>query len=140
MYERTRERLRTLGEFTVILYWQPLDSGVCPSSIAKYLHDLKCEVQECRVNSTSEIFYSVPVPTVDSKVFREDGQFRCEFLEWLGYLSVCGNNIEQDETVSDYLSSYEIPEPNEVVGQVRMLQFKGFISNSKVETLLKRLM
>lgn len=76
---------------------------------------------------------------MDVESLRKNKQFRSDFVEWLGYVCISDDRNEENQTEDQYLSSYETPEPNKLLGQVRIMTFKGLFTSEKVESLLNNL-
>ncbi|KAK4879981.1 hypothetical protein RN001_008127 [Aquatica leii] len=125
-YERTNRCLSRLGNFCLIMSWEPPDD-ICPSSIAKYFFDLGNDVKLCVPDFNVRTSYSVKVPDLENL---------SEFTEWLGMFS-----LETTlENTDDYLTTYETPIPCQEYGQVKFLQSRGFFTHSQIKKLLEELM
>lgn len=128
-YERTKTCLAKLPKLSLLLSWHPAKSEVCPSSIAKYFHDLGYNVEKCKPQFTTRTEYGVKVPELNfGEKGSEDGAF--ELVEWIGMLSLKGDL--ESGTPDGYVTTYEAPEPNRQFGQVRYLEWKGFFSEKAV--------
>lgn len=125
LFDRIKQRLSTI-KTTLLIKWQPVAGDICPSSIAKYFHNRGFVVKECNSTFTSRTEYSVKVPRIDF----DEGE---DFVEWLAMLSL-GCELES-ECPDDFINTYQTPEPNTVVGQVKILQWRGFFSSEEVQRL-----
>lgn len=130
-YERTKICLEKLKDINLLIYWEPPNEEICPSSIAKYFHDLDYCVKVCIPEFTVRTDYSVKVP--DFEVENNNGD---DFVEWLGAFSVQAN---VDGSVDDYISTYETPTPFTEYGQVKFLQWRGFFAHQKIEEFFEKL-
>lgn len=128
-HKRLKERLSII-KTTLIIKWQPDEENICPSSIAKYFHECGCVVKECSNEFISRTEYSIKIPEFDNI---EDAIDSEEMIEWLGMLCL-GCNLE-NECPDDYISSYQSPQPNTVVGQTKILQWRGFFSSQEIKNL-----
>lgn len=129
LYQRTKERLSII-KATLLIKWQPEDNKICPSSIAKYFYDSGFIVKECSNEFTSRIEYSVKVPEID---FNDPSESE-ELVEWLGMLTL-GCDLDSEKT-DDFINSYQSPQSNTTVGQVKILQWRGYFSAQEVKRLL----
>lgn len=119
---------------TVILSWEANDENICPSSIAKYIHDLGHDISVCNTNFNTNITYSIKVPVIDiEKADKEDIE---DFLEWLGMLSIEGD-LETDSP-SNYVNSYTAPVPNVELGQVKCLQWTGLFTCEQIQGVISK--
>ncbi|KAJ8911501.1 hypothetical protein NQ315_014426 [Exocentrus adspersus] len=134
-YEKLKSSLQRLNKFTVILIWEPSKQDVCPSSIAKYFSNMGYKVEVNIPRFMSNTLYATKVPQVPFKLSMKEDII--DFIEWLGMVSIDGD-LESDD-VGNYQSSYITPEPNEEVGQVKFLQWKGLFSVKKIKRLLNAL-
>uniref|UniRef100_A0A1Y1NIQ9 Uncharacterized protein n=1 Tax=Photinus pyralis TaxID=7054 RepID=A0A1Y1NIQ9_PHOPY len=123
-YDRTKDRLRTMQKMTMLVNWEPPSANVCPSSVAKYFHDLNLDVELCVPDFCTRTSYTVKVP--DFTVDEVD-----DFIEWLGVFSLESNLGGGDE----YLSAYETPQPHQEYGQVKFLQWRGFFTSHQIRKL-----
>lgn len=128
-YERTKTCLEKL-RFNVLISWEPPNEEICPSSVAKYFYDLGYNLEQFEIKHKSHIIYSVGLPTI------EDNNHR-EFVEWLGMVMVEGNL--RDGGPDNYVSTYEPPEPNEKVGMVKCLQWRGFFTQNQLIRFYEKL-
>lgn len=119
--------MRRLKPFTLLINWEADDANICPSSVAKYFHDLNYGVKLCKPALEIRTEYSVAVPE-----YNEDNAD--EFIEWLGTFSVQAD-MQFNSTDDSYLTNYTIPEPFKEYGQVKMLQWKGFFNSQQIERL-----
>lgn len=126
-YDRIKQRLSII-KTTLIIKWQPEDDSICPSSIAKYFHERGYVVKECNSTFISHTEYSVKVPEVDFDVVEGE-----ELVEWLGMISL-GCDLE-NECTDNFINTYETPVPNTAVGQVKVLQWRGFYSAEEIQRL-----
>lgn len=68
------------------------------------------------------------VPRIDLEhVESEDA---AEFCEWMGMLCMGGDL--NSGAPDNFLTSYVVPEPCETVGQVKILQWRGFYTSEKI--------
>lgn len=134
-YEKIRQKLSKLQNFDMLFNWQPPSEDVCPSSIAKYFHDLGCNVKVCSPTYRTHTEYSVKTPQIDLDNF--DTNDSHEFLEWLGMIALQGDltNGKSDS----FITTYETPEPSITLGQVRVLHWRGFYSATQVEAFVSYL-
>ncbi|XP_015835823.1 ribonuclease P protein subunit p40 isoform X2 [Tribolium castaneum] len=128
-YERTKASLDNL-RFDVIVTWEPPSKGICPSSIARYFHDLGYETKLCGIQNTSHVVSSTQVPTVT----REN---HYEVVEWLGMIALQANLT--DGAPDGYVTTYETPEPREGIAPVSCLQWRGFFTANQIARLYDRL-
>lgn len=75
------------------------------------------------------------MPIVDFENVKAEQAF--EFAEWVGMLSLKGDT--ENGAPDNYLTTYEVPEPNQVLGQVRYLEWRGFFSEKDVAGLFEEL-
>lgn len=123
-----------MKKVTVIIIWHPNNENVCPSSIAKYFSNISYNVHLCEPKTKSLTNYCVKVPLLDLENFEQDD---CEdFMEWLGMLSIQANMENDNE---EYISSYETPEPNKELGQVKVTEWRGFYSNKQIAIFFSKL-
>lgn len=131
---KLKNKLKTLEKFNIILYWDPHEKNICPSSIAKYLNDLGHDIRVCHTNFKSNTTYSIKVPIIELEtVEKEEIE---DFMEWLGMLSLEGD-LEKDSP-SDYINSYVTPTPNVDVGQVKCLQWRGLFTADQIKELIAK--
>lgn len=130
---KLKNKLKILDKFTAVLFWEPSDDEICPSSIAKYIFDLGYDIKLCNTDFRSNTAYTVKVPLINlENIVTEDV---LEFMEWLGMLIV-GCDLEKDD-LNDYVNSYVTPSPNVEVGQVKCLQWRGFFTVNQIQELIK---
>lgn len=131
-YEKAKSALKSLERFTVIVTWDPPEETVCPSSVAKFFDGIGCKVQLCEPTLKSHVVYSVKTPTLDKTNVKESDIV--DFVEWLGMVSVDGDFTEDVDT---FLNTYESPEPNIELGQIRVLVWRGFYQTDQVMKLAR---
>ncbi|CAG9771973.1 unnamed protein product [Ceutorhynchus assimilis] len=124
LHGKTQKSLEALGKFDVILSWQPYDDIICPSSVAKYFQNY--DIKLCEPTFDSHMVYSVKGPTLDSVANQDD---IIDFVEWLGMVSL---DADFSGNMENYVNTYESPEPNVEMGQVRVLTWRGFYSSNQV--------
>jgi ribonuclease P/MRP protein subunit RPP40 len=128
-YERTKTCLEKLTQ-NVIVTWEPKNEEICPSSIAKYFHDLGYRTELCKTRFKSHTLYSVKVPNIDDDNVHD-------VVEWLGMVALHGNVT--DGGPDNYSSTYETPEPNREGGQVKFLQWRGLFTTNQITRLHDKL-
>lgn len=128
-YEKLRQKLSKLQNFDLLLNWQPPSEDVCPSSIAKYFHDLGYSVKLCSPTHLTHTEYCVKTPQIDLDNF--DTKDSHEFLEWLGMIALQGDLTSGSS--DSFITTYEAPEPTITLGQVRVLHCRGFYTATQVE-------
>ncbi|RZC41608.1 Ribonuc P 40 domain containing protein [Asbolus verrucosus] len=128
-YERTKKCLEQL-EQNFIVTWEPPNETVCPSSVAKYFHDRGYETKLCEIKHTTHTLYTVKIPSIE-----EDNHY--DIVEWLGIVALEADLINNGPDC--YLSTYETPEPNQEVGQVKFLQWRGLFTANQVVRLYQQL-
>lgn len=133
---KLKNRLKILEAYTVILYWEPHEKTICPSSIAKYIYDLGHDITVCHTNFNSFTSYNVKVPVIEIDKVEKDEIV--DFMEWLGMVSLEGD-LETDNS-SDYVNSYTTPVPNVEIGQVKCLQWRGLFTSDHIQELISRYM
>lgn len=126
-YKRVLNQLYLNGlSADIIVTWNPQDVNVCPSSLASYFHKKGYRCEECTLSYKENRLYNVEVP-----MFQADSD---QLFEWLGLFLLGVTEIKQDDTY-EYLSSYQIPEESETVGQVLVIESKGIISSNRIAAL-----
>ncbi|XP_066257792.1 ribonuclease P protein subunit p40-like isoform X2 [Euwallacea similis] len=130
-YDRITTALNSLERFSVIFNWKPPDESICPSSAAKYFDSLKYVVQRCEPRCKTHVVYSIKTPTLEGEYNEDD---IVDFAEWLGMVSLDGDFTG---SAGDYVNSYEAPEPNVEIGQIRVLVLRGFYQSSDILKLLE---
>lgn len=133
-HDRIKKCLTKLAKINLILTWHPSNENVCPSSIAKYFANLNYDVKLCKVNHKSRTNYSITAPIID---FIDSNIDDChDYVEWIGMVTL---NADLDQT-SEYLSSYKLLEPNQLYGQLKILEWRGFYSNVQLKKFYNKLM
>lgn len=131
-YEKTRLQLSKLQNFDLLISWKPPSENVCPSSVAKYFHDLGYIVKLCSPTYRTHTEYSVKTPQIDLDNF--DTNDSHELLEWLGMVALQGDLTSG--SLDNFITTYEAPEPNITLGQVKVVHWKGFYTASQIESFL----
>lgn len=127
--------LERLGNFNVIVNWEPPNEEICPSSVAKYFHNLGYKVEQCRPSFAEHTDFSVEMPLVDIKNIGEDDVH--SFVEWLGMYSLqLHSNIGCQD---DFITTYEIPQPSFICDQLCYLQWTGFYTVTQVKKFITEL-
>uniref|UniRef100_A0A1B6DCK5 Uncharacterized protein n=2 Tax=Clastoptera arizonana TaxID=38151 RepID=A0A1B6DCK5_9HEMI len=113
-----------------LIAWEPNDDKICPSSVASYFHKKGVEVSLCSPTCTPTKEYNIGVPplTVDYQ----------DLMEWLGCL-LLGIKFQKENSVEDFMSSYELPQGCVHNSQVTLLQWSGFFTTKQLQDLLKTL-
>ncbi|KAL1491122.1 hypothetical protein ABEB36_011765 [Hypothenemus hampei] len=128
--QKLQKALKRLPEVAVIVSWEPPDNTICPSSIAKYFHQLDYEVRVCEPSFRSHVVYSVKTPILETEPDLE------AFTEWMGMACLDG---DFSGNMDNYVNSYEPPEGSITLGQVRVLVWRGFYQPNQVLRLLHTL-
>lgn len=128
-YERTKTWLENITH-DVIITWEPPRLSICPSSVAKYFHDLGYKTKLCGVQKSTHTVYSVDVPVINDE--NQD-----EFVEWLGMIALHANL--RDGTPDGYVTTYQTPEPHQPFGLVRFFQWRGFFTTNQITRFYNRL-
>lgn len=108
--------------------------SICPSSIAKYF-DTNYDVKVCFPKYQAELRYALKTPHFNLE--NCDRNDCLEYMEWLGMVAL--NADLESGSPSDFITTYEVPEPNTISGQVRLLTWKGLFSSKKIELFFNRL-
>ncbi|XP_042206592.1 ribonuclease P protein subunit p40-like [Homarus americanus] len=118
--------------FTFWLTWIPDDTGVCPSSIAKYFHDLGYSVEERKSSLSQSI-----VTEVDMPVLGKDGEDTDpeDVFEWIGCQTLGVHLKTEGTTVCEVVT----PKPSTLVNNVCSLQCTGFFTPRQLSSLLSQL-
>lgn len=133
---KLRSKLKRLEPFRVILYWEPHEKTICPSSVAKYIYDLGYDITVCHTDFKSFTSYNMKVPVIE--IEKVDKDEVVDFLEWLGMVSIEGD-LDTNNS-SDYVNSYVTPVPNKEIGQVKCLQWRGFFTCEHIQELISEYM
>lgn len=130
-HAKAKAALESLEKFKVIVNWEAPEESVCPSSVAKFFVDLGYSVKLCESTFKSHLVYSVTTPTLDQATIEDSDVV--DFIEWLGMVCLDGHFSED---INAYANQYTTPEPNVAIGQVRMLQWRGFFQSRQIMKLI----
>ncbi|KAJ3653277.1 hypothetical protein Zmor_012537 [Zophobas morio] len=72
--------------------------------------------------------HSVKVPSVQDDY---------DFVEWLGMVALQGNVTDGEP--DNYVTTYQTPEPNQQVGQIKFLQWRGFFTTTQIARFYNKL-
>lgn len=127
--------------FSFWLMWLPQDSDVCPSSIAKYFHDLGYSVEECGASLNQELVAEALMP-IPGPLFEEDkvGEEDCasepeDLLEWIGCQTL-GIKLSREESV---VSGVVEPKHGTHVLNLCCGQCSGFFPPSHIQLIIEHL-
>lgn len=144
MEKRNMQRVQwclknNLKKFTMLFTWKPPEEKICPSSVAQYLASLGYEIVLCKPKNTTRKDYNVAVPLINNfdKDDSDPSYELAELTEWLGMYSL-GADLEIGAP-NNYVTTYEVPTPNRVYGQVSFLKWTGFFSHHVVVNLCNEL-
>ncbi|XP_045118627.1 ribonuclease P protein subunit p40-like isoform X1 [Portunus trituberculatus] len=123
--------------FSFWILWVPNDPDVCPSSIAKYFHDLGYSVSECAAtlsqNVLEKAFMPFPGPPVEEAGLDEQIAEPEDLLEWIGCQTL-GIRLSQKESV---LSGVVEPRHGTPVNNLCCAQSSGFFSPSLIHLVIQ---
>ncbi|KAG0712616.1 Ribonuclease P protein subunit p40 [Chionoecetes opilio] len=140
-YRRVTSALTRLPlAFSLWLLWLPQDPGICPSSIAKYFHDLGYDIKECGATVgqgvVGEALMPHPGPPLPEEEAGEDLVAEPEdLLEWVG-CQMLGIKLSREESV---LSGVVEPRQGMRVANLCCAQCSGFFPPSHILLLIDHL-
>lgn len=143
-YQRVLNALTQLPlAFSVWLLWLPSDPSICPSSIAKYFHDLGYSVEECAATLGQEVRGEVlmPLPGLteeESEALKGETEDRAEpedLLEWIGCQAL-GIKLSAEESV---LSGVVEPRHGTPVHNLCLAQCSGLFPPNFIHLLIEHL-
>ncbi|KAG7154956.1 Ribonuclease P protein subunit p40-like [Homarus americanus] len=129
----TYQELSLSGTLSAHILRKPLERfGVCPSSIAKYFHDLGYSVEERKSSLSQSI-----VTEVDMPVLGKDGEDTDpeDVFEWIGCQTLGVHLKTEGTTVCEVVT----PKPSTLVNNVCSLQCTGFFTPRQLSSLLSQL-
>lgn len=130
-FQKLQDELKNdvVPNFTINFFWTPKSNDICPSSIAKYIAELNCNVKLQKNAHVERLEYSLRFPQIDP----DDDHRWQDITEYIGMV-VLGCNMD-DNT----FSSYQLPENCTDVGGGRVLHWKGFITQDTVKNVILEL-
>ncbi|KAK3864759.1 hypothetical protein Pcinc_029575 [Petrolisthes cinctipes] len=132
------------------LAWVPKDPGVCPSSVAKYFHDLSYNVRERHTTVKQKVLGDTLMPLLtkqEEECTAKEGEKTkqtegCEdevepeeILEWIGCQAL-GVNLPSEATT---VCEVTCPRPNVKVTNLCSAHCSGFFTPATVSLMVNRL-
>nr|XP_045599497.1 ribonuclease P protein subunit p40-like isoform X1 [Procambarus clarkii] len=117
--------------FNFWLTWIPDNAEICPSSVAKYFHDLGYSIEEQHPCLNWNIVREAAMPLLCT-ASEEDPQ---DVLEWIGCQTLGVKMEVEGTTVCEVVT----PEPNVRVNNLYVLQCIGFFSPAHLQILLQQI-
>lgn len=144
-YARVQNSLSNeyLPKFSMRFMWiPPKNAKICPSSVAKYLHDRGYEVKQVQTECKMKFEYGLKVPLLgpdaDEPVEVEGkSAFYATPQELVEYAGMVALSCDMES--SEYLNSYTFTGHSVDVGSALTVKLKGMFSCDLIRMLFKNL-
>ena len=117
-----------VDKLSINFSWKPKENDICPSSLAKFLTDMRYSVKECENKYLNNFLYSIKIPKIPTNSLNDETYD--EWSELMEQMSMIMLGCETNEQTA-------LNDSNLIkVRRGSVQHYKGFIPYSKLEDLL----